>query len=99
YLSSEAIEIEADGFYDKAGSVKGVSTIDLSKAQQSDWKTLKFDDDASLVTYTVVLPGMKPDKEYHSTIWAKRDSKWQALFHQGTPAAMPKPAKQATKKM
>jgi len=103
YLSSESMEIEAEGVYDKAGSVKGVTTVDLSKAEQSDWKTLKFDDDASLVTYTVVLPGMKPgekpDKEYHSTIWVKRDNKWQALFHQGTPAAIPKAAKAETKKM
>jgi len=89
YLASDSMEIEADGVYDKAGSVKGVQGMDMSKADLSNWKTVKFDDDASLVTYTVKMPGMKPDTEYHSTIWVKRDNKWQALFHMGTPAGPP----------
>lgn len=86
YLASDATEIEADGVYDKAGSVKGVSAFDFSKTTLADWKTMKLDDDASLVTYTVNMPGMKPEKEYHTTVWVKRDSKWMAIFHMGTPA-------------
>jgi len=97
YLAPDSMEIEADGVYDKSGSVKGVSRFDFSKAELSDWKTMKLDDDASLVTYTVKLPGM--GTEYHSTIWAKRDGKWQALFHQGTPAMPPPGAKPETGKM
>src|SRR5438128_130946 len=61
YLANDSMEIEADGVYDKAGSVKGVQGMDMSKADLSNWKTVKFDDDASLVTYTAKLPGMKPD--------------------------------------
>ncbi|MGZ8843296.1 MAG: DUF4440 domain-containing protein [Pyrinomonadaceae bacterium] len=93
YLASDAMEMEADGVYDKAGSVKGVSMFDFSKVQLSDWKTLKLDDDASVVTYTVTNPGMKPEKEFHSTVWVSRDGKWRALFHQGTPAKEATPAK------
>jgi len=89
YLADDSMEIEADGVYDKAGSVKGVQGMDMSKADLSNWKTVMFDDDASLVTYTAKLPGMKPDTEYHSTIWVKRDGKWRAFFHMGTPAAAP----------
>ena len=93
YLASDSTEIEADGVYDKAGSVKGVSGFDFSKAELSDWKTVKFDSDASLVTYKVKIPGMKPvETGYHSTIWVNRDGKWQALFHMGTPAATETPA-------
>jgi hypothetical protein len=87
YLASDSLEVEPDGVYDKTGSVKGVSMYDFSKAELSDWKTVKFDDDASLVAYTIKLPKMVP--EYHATIWVKRDGKWQALFHQGTPAEKP----------
>jgi hypothetical protein len=94
YLAPDSIEIEADGVYDKAGSVKGVSGFDASKAELSAWKTVKFDSDASLVTYLVKLPGMKPDQERHSTIWVNRGGKWLALFHEGTPVA----AQQAAKK-
>ena len=97
YLAADSINIEPDGVYDKSGSVKDVSMMDSSKAELSDWKTLKLDDDASLVTYTVKLPGM--GTEYHSTIWVRRDGKWLALFHQGTPAMPPPAAKPEAKKM
>ena len=97
YLAADSINIEPDGVYDKSGSVKDVSMMDSSKAELSDWKTLKLGDDASLVTYTVKLPGM--GTEYHSTIWVRRDGKWLALFHQGTPAMPPPAAKPETKKM
>jgi hypothetical protein len=93
YLANDFVEIEADGVYDKAGSVKGVQGMDFSKVMLSDWKTVKFDDDASLVTYTVKIPGAKPDTEYHSTIWVNRNGKWQALFHMGTPAMAPEEKK------
>src|SRR2546429_194229 len=93
YLAPNAMEIEADGVFDKSGSVKGVSMFDASKAELSDWKTVKFDNDASLVTYTVKIPGMNPDQARHSTIWASRDGKWLAMFHHGTPVAKPEPAK------
>lgn len=87
YLASDSVEIEAGGVYDKSGSVKGASGFDFSKAELSDWKTVKFDNDASVVTYTVKMAGMKPEKEYHATIWVNRNGKWQALFHMGTPMA------------
>jgi len=86
YLADNSMEIESDGVYDKAGSLKGVQGFDASKAALSDWKAVKFDDDASVVTYKVTIPGDKPDTSYHSTIWVKRDGKWHAFFHMGTPA-------------
>lgn len=93
YLAADSINIEPDGVFDKAGSVKGVSTFDASKYELSDWKTVKFDDDSSLVTYTVTSGGATPEKERHTSIWAKRDGKWLAVFHQGTPAAKPEAKK------
>ena len=96
-LTADFVEVEQDGVYDKAGSVKGVAMIDLSKAQLSDWKTVKFDSDASLVTYVVTMPGPKPNQDRHTSIWVNHGGKWLALFHQGTTeeapmAAAPKPA-------
>ena len=93
YLAADSIEIEADGVYDKSGSVKGVSMFDASNWQQSDWKTVKFDDDSSLVTYTVTSGGSAPEKERHTSIWAHRNGKWLAVFHQGTPEPKPEPKK------
>src|SRR6266496_4253846 len=42
YLASDSIEVEPDGVYDKSGSVKGVAMFDFSKAELSEWKTVKF---------------------------------------------------------
>jgi len=92
FLAPESIEVETDVVNDKAASVKGVQQFDASKSVLSDFKTVKLDDDANLVTYTVKIPGSKPDTFHSSTIWVHRNGKWSALFHQGTPAAaMPMP--------
>ena len=56
-LAPEFIEVAPDNVYDKAGTVKGVSMFDASKAVLSDWKSVKLDDDASLVIYTVKNAG------------------------------------------
>jgi hypothetical protein len=92
FLASDALEVEAGGVYDKAGSVKGVSDFDFAGATLSDFKVVKFDADASLVTYLVKgpAPAFTAEGERHSTIWVNRDGKWLAVFHHGTPVAKPK---------
>jgi hypothetical protein len=85
FLASDSVEVEPGGVYDKAGSVKSVSENDFSKATISDFKTLKIDEDTTLVTYMVKIPGIAPEGEHHTTIWINRGGKWLALFHQGTP--------------
>lgn len=84
FLAPDSIEVEPYGITDKAGSVKGVQGFDLSKTELSDWKTVRFDDDASLVTYVTRVPGQTPERERHTTIWANRGGKWLAMFHQGS---------------
>jgi hypothetical protein len=91
-LTADFVEIEPDGVRDKAESTKDVGMFDASKAQLSDWKTVKFDSDASLVTYVFTMPGPKPMQERHTSIWVNRAGKWLALFHQGTPVEPPRAA-------
>jgi hypothetical protein len=100
-LAPDSIEVEAEGVFDKAGSVEGVKPFDFSKATLSDWKTVKITDNASLVIYVVTIPVTAANGERHSTIWANRGGKWLAAFHQGTPivkAAAAKPSPKATLK-
>jgi hypothetical protein len=94
-LIPEFKEVEASGVYDKTGSVKALQEMpgDMSMFELSDWKALPFDDDAKLVTYAVTAKGPKPAKDYHATIWVKRDGKWLGLYHQGTPEMTAEPAK------
>ena len=98
-LVPEFMEVEPDGVHNKGGSVKALQEMDMSVFELSDWKALPFDDDAKLVTYTATMKGPKPEKDYHATIWVKRDGKWLGLYHQGTPAAAAPPAKPDEKKM
>lgn len=95
-LSPDSVEIMPTGIYDKAASVKGVQGFDFSKTQLTDWKTVKFDNDAMLVTYTVTTPGAKPPSEHHSTIWASRDGKWAAVYHQFSKVMAPAPPPKRT---
>ncbi len=93
-LAPNQVEVEPDNVYDRAGTIKGVTMFDASKAVLSDWKAVNLDDEAALVTYTVKnpSPGFAPEGERHSTIWVKRDGKWMALFHHGgTPVRKPSP--------
>ena len=101
-LAPNFIEVETDGVYDRAASVKGVTRIDAAKAVLSDWKGVKLDDDAALVTYTLKMPAMPgmampANGERHSSIWAKQDGKWLAVLHHGGTAVM-KPAATAAPK-
>lgn len=98
-LDASFIEIEPDRVYDKAAAVKVISAgFDVSKAELSDWKSLKIDDDASLVTYVFKMAGAKGDGERHTSIWAKRDGKWLAVLHHGGTTVMkPAPAAAAPK--
>ena len=81
--------MEPDGYYNKAESVKRVSTFDAAKAVLSDFKALNLDANSSLVTYMVKNPGFAPNGERHSTIWVNRDGKWWGLFHHGGTAVEP----------
>jgi hypothetical protein len=85
-LAPDAIEVEPNGVFDKAGIVKSVNGFDFSKSTVSEFKSLSIDSDAALVTYLLTTPGAKPAEERHTTIWAMRDGKWLAVFHHGTPA-------------
>jgi hypothetical protein len=85
-LATDAIEVEPNGVFDKAGIIKGVKEFDASKSTISDFKTVNIDSDAALVTYLVTNPASKPAEERHTTIWAMRGGKWMAVFHHGTPA-------------
>jgi hypothetical protein len=94
FLADDAIEVEPDKIYNKSESVSTVTSLPfLSTVALSEFKTVKIDDDASIVTYTA--KGMGPDKkpftEHHSTVWANRGGKWQATLHHGTPVGPPPP--------
>ena len=93
YLDPAAVEVEPEGVLDKAGTVNAVKTFDASKAELSDFKTIRVNPTTDLVTYLVTIPG-PVDDHLATTVWVNRGGKWQAVFHQGTTliAVAPKPS-------
>jgi hypothetical protein len=92
-LDPAFMELEQTGVYDKAASVKN-NDFDASQFELTEWKAVKLDADAALVTYLVTPTDPKMGgPERHTTIWAARGGKWLALFHIGTPVAKPAAAK------
>jgi hypothetical protein len=87
-LADDFIYIAGDGIYDKAGTVSGIKTIDLTDLTLSDWKVVMLDKDAAAVTYTVHMKGTSngqpiPDKPLRaSSAWVKRGDKWVGVYHQ-----------------
>lgn len=100
YLDPGQVEVEPHGVMDKAATLKGVRTFDASRAELSDFKTIKVNPNTELVTYLVTIPGPPVDKHFATTIWVNRGGKWAALFHQGTgmmaTTASPSPTKPPT---
>ena len=100
HLDPGQVEVEPEGVMDKAATLNGVRTFDASKAELSDFRTVKVNPNTDLVTYLVTIPGPPVDKHFATTIWVNRGGKWAALFHQGTgmvaSAASPSPTKPPT---
>ncbi len=88
FLAEDQIEVESDGVYDKAGTLNGVKQFDFSNSSLSDFKVLKLDNDAVVVTCLVKgpTPAFPAEGLRSSTVWVNRNSKWLAIFHQGTAA-------------
>ena len=90
YLLPDAVEVEPEGVYDRAASVKGVMMFDASKHTLSDFREIKLDADSALVTYKTTGPERgKTVTMYHSTVWSNRGGQWKAAFHQGTRQTAP----------
>ena len=101
HLDPGQVEVEPNGVMDKAATLNSVRGFDASKAELSDFKTIKVNATTDLVTYLVTIPGPPVDKHFATTIWVNRGGKWAALFHQGTgmvaaTAATPSPTKPPT---
>lgn len=100
YLDPGQVEVEPQGVMDKAATLNSVRTFDASKAELSDFRTIKVNPNTELVTYLVTIPGPPVDKHFATTVWVNRGGKWAALFHQGTgmmaATASPSPTKPPT---
>jgi hypothetical protein len=98
-LAEDSLEVESDGVYDKAGTLKGVQSANLAGIVVSDLKTQKLGTDSHVVTYVTTMgTGDKAMRFYEATIWANRGGKWLAVFHQASELVKPGAATAETAK-
>lgn len=84
-LPEDFIEVEPSGVMNKAQSVAGIRQTDFANFSLSDFREIKFDADAGLVTYVVKGPrDFGPQGMRHTTVYANRNGRWLPIFHQGT---------------
>jgi hypothetical protein len=86
FVADDFFEIGASGrTYTKAEVLAAIETAPLRKFQVEDFKIVTRGEDWALVSYRA---GERTDKSstssLRSTLWVKREGKWQIVFHQGT---------------
>jgi len=91
FLAPEQLEVGPDAVYDKAGSIEAVRKADFSHVTLSDFREVKLDPDAALVTYVSKSPdkGWPPEGFRHSTLLANRNGRWLSVHHHATVIAKP----------
>lgn len=89
FLADDQIEVDPSGVRDKAATLNAVKQFDFSGVKINELRAMGIGagDEAKIVTYAVVgtAPDKTPINERTATIWALRDGRWRAVFHQSTP--------------
>ena len=91
-LDNKLIYVAFDGLvFTKQKIVQDLNYIDVSHYHIENLKTRALGPDAALVTYDLNINGNVaghdlPAKQYASSVWLKKGTTWQLIFHQSTPA-------------
>ncbi|MEQ8176033.1 MAG: nuclear transport factor 2 family protein [Syntrophomonadaceae bacterium] len=90
-LADDFIEIGSSGrTYDKQDTIEALMTSSLRESRISDFELRLITPLIALVTYRLVQENRVNGREIEkislrSSIWRAQGSRWQILFHQGTP--------------
>jgi hypothetical protein len=89
YLAEDQLYVGNRGVHSKADTLKSASEGVITELTLDEWKVLPINKDTALVTYRVRAKGTANGQDVasvtrESTVWARRDGKWLAVFHQDT---------------
>src|SRR5258706_5346091 len=92
-ITEDALMADPRGVEDKSGVMKDLNSCSVNSFTLSDFKEIKADKDATVVSYHVAQDGTcagekMADHIVASDVLVKRAGKWQSIYHQETP--MPK---------
>jgi hypothetical protein len=85
-LTDDFVEIGSSGrVWTRRDILAMLSEESPLRREASDFRVVAIADGAALVTYRVVRHDTPAIVTRRSSIWVRRDERWQMLFHQGTP--------------
>ena len=91
-VAPDALSADMGGFMKASDFAKSFDKVKIESWHLMNTKVMWIDDKSAIVTYTWMGKGTYmnqpfPDTTYASTVWAERNGKWMAVFHQETAAA------------
>ena len=97
-VAADAVSADMNGFMKVSDFVKTLDKMKISTWHIMNPQVLWIDDKSAIVTYTWMGKGTYmnepvPETTIASTVWAERNGKWVAVFHQETEKAPSPPVK------
>ena len=91
YIADDFYEIGSSSrTYDKAEVLAAIATAPLRRFQVEDFKVTASGTDWALVSYQALEKSdTGSTSSWRSSLWVKREGKWQIVFQQGTKIASP----------
>src|SRR5207302_2807668 len=90
-LSDDFVEFASDGVaYDKAQVIDALDHEVPCRRSLADFQILPLAENVILASYRVTRQNVASNEvvdSLRSSIWTKREGRWQLLFHQGTARA------------
>jgi len=92
-LASDFVEFASDGnVYDKVGVVEALQHESFSRRSISDFRIALLSEGVVLATYQLTRQSADAGEavsSMRSSIWGRRNERWQLVFHQGTICVAP----------
>ena len=88
-LSEDFAEITDDGLFDKAGVLANLDNLTVTDYAPTDFKIRNLAPNTIQLIFKVTVTGTFKGKafqnhNYASSLWIKRDARWQNVFFQET---------------
>ena len=97
-VAADAVSADMNGFMKVSDFAKTLDKMKISTWHIMNPQVLWIDDKSAIVTYTWMGKGTYmnepvPETTFASTVWAERNGKWVAVFHQESAKAPSPPVK------
>jgi uncharacterized protein (TIGR02246 family) len=89
-FAADGLMADSMGFSTRDGFLQTLPDLMIDQYMLNDVKVMMIDKNAALITYKADVKGSFKGKAFPanpmfvSSIWAKRDGKWMAVYHQET---------------